>query len=264
MLPILHIGPLAIQLPGLLLLLGLWLGLSLAEKHSRRSGVSANQIYTITLVALLSAAFSARAVYVFCNITAFIDSPGGIFSLNKELLDPWGGILGACLPTLYFIRRYKLSAWSLIDALTPILAVLMIAIHLSNLASGNGYGLPSSLPWAIFVFGEWRHPTQVYELITAVIILVIFWPGKPRTHNNPKGLYTLHFIAASAGSRLFFEAFRGDSTIIRGGFRNEQVISWLILALILWLISRRIQQGTSNQEPIPLPFEGSASENGEQ
>jgi len=250
MLPILHVGPLAIQLPGLLLLLGLWIGLSLAEKFSQRHGVSANQIYHITLVALLSAVISARAVYVLGNLSIFIDSPAGIFSINKDLLNPWGGILGGVLSTLYFIRRYSLSTWSLLDALTPILAVMMIAIPLANLASGNGFGSPSSLPWAIYLFGEWRHPTQVYELISAGIILAIFWPGKSGNQTNPQGLYALRFIAASAGSRLFFEAFRGNSTLITGGFRSEQVISWLIMAITLWLILHRLRQSKITTEPL--------------
>jgi len=252
MLPILHIGSLAIQLPGLLLLLGLWLGLSLAERYSPRRGVSTNQIYTITLVAIVSAIISARVIYVFRNITIFLHTPGGIFSLNKDLLDPWGAILGAGLCILYFTRRYKLNAWSLFDALTPILAVLMMAVHLSNLASGAGFGTPTDLPWAIYLIGEWRHPTQIYELITAGIILAILWPGRSRTLNSTKGLYALNFVAASAGSRLFFEAFHGDSTIIQGGFRSEQVISWLILATTLWFISHRIQQSKITTDPLPL------------
>jgi len=255
MLPILHIGSLAIQFPGLLLLLGLWLGLSLAERYSPRHVVSATQIYTIALVALFSAVISARAIYVFRNLTIFMDSPGGIFSLNKDLLDPWGGILGAGLCILYFTRRYKLNVWSLLDALTPILAVLIIAVHLSNLASGAGFGMPSEMPWAIYLLGEWRHPTQIYEFIAAGIILAILWPGRLRTLNSTKGLYALCFIAASAGSRLFFEAFHGDSTIIIGGFRREQVISWLILAITLWFISHRIQQSKITNDPLPRTLE---------
>ncbi len=242
MLPILQIGPLAIQLPGLLLLLGLWLGLSLAEKYSQRHSVAPNQVYTITFTALVAAVLSARLVYVMRNISAFTLNPGGTISLNPDLLDPWGAILGAGLVTGYFIRRYKFNPWSLFDALTPILAVLMIALNLSNLASGNGYGAPSNLPWAIYLFGEWRHPTQIYELVAAGLVLAILWPGSWRVHFNTPGRYALTVIAASAACRLFLEAFRGGSMLISGGLRSAQVTAWLILALTLRLISHRIQQ----------------------
>jgi phosphatidylglycerol:prolipoprotein diacylglycerol transferase len=256
MLPILQIGPLAIQLPGLLLVFGLWLGLSLAEKYSHHHSVAPNQVYTITFTTLVAAVLSARLVYVIRNISAFAHSPGGIISLNLDLLDPWGAILGAGLVSGYFIRRYKLNPWSLCDALAPILAVLMIAIHLSNLASGNGFGAPTSLPWAIYLFGEWRHPAQIYELIAAGMVLAIFWPGSRRIYFIPAGRYALTMIAATAGCRLFLEAFRGDSPIISGGLRSAQVIAWLILALTLWLISHRIRQPAANKTALLPPNEG--------
>jgi len=40
MLPILHIGPLAIQTPGLMILLGIGLGLSLAERQAEHFRVN--------------------------------------------------------------------------------------------------------------------------------------------------------------------------------------------------------------------------------
>ena len=144
-------------------------------------------------------------------------------------------LLGAALVVIYFIRHHKLNPWSLYDALTPILAVLAVAIHLANLASGRGFGTPTNLPWAIFLRGEWRHPTQIYEMIAAVILLGYFWPGSARTHFQITGLYGTSFLAATAVMFLFFGAFHGDSITIPGGFRSSQVIAWLILATSLWL-----------------------------
>jgi prolipoprotein diacylglyceryltransferase len=40
----------------------------------------------------------------------------------------------------------------------------------------------------------------------------------------------LAFIALTAGSRLFLEAFRGDSVVIIGGLRSAQIAAWLVLA----------------------------------
>ena len=59
MLPILQIGPLAIQTPGLILLGGLWLGLSLSERHARRykvdPGVLYNLVFLLLIVGILGA-----------------------------------------------------------------------------------------------------------------------------------------------------------------------------------------------------------------
>ncbi len=36
MLPVIHIGPLAVQTPGLILLLGIWFAMDVTEKHAIR------------------------------------------------------------------------------------------------------------------------------------------------------------------------------------------------------------------------------------
>jgi prolipoprotein diacylglyceryltransferase len=260
MLPTIQVGPLAIQLPGLLLLLGFWLGLSLAEKHAHRHGVTPNQVYTITFTALITAVIVARLLYVARHLPTFTQNPGGILSLNLDLLDPWGAILGAGMVIIFLIHRYKLTPWSLADALAPVLAVLMVTYHMSNLASGDGYGAPSELPWAIFLLGERRHPAQIYELIAALTVLFIFWPGSPRNRFTPPGRYALLVLAATASSRLFFEAFRGDSTITNGGLRSAQLIAWLIMALAFWLIARQARRASVSNSSQPPSNEGASGQ----
>ena len=245
MLPVLHIGPLAIQFPGLILLLGLWLGLSLAEKHAHRHGIPSNHIFSFAITAIIVGILGARLVYALRFIAAFLNNPGDLLSLNPALLDPIGAIMGAALVVIYFIRHHKLNPWALYDALTPALAVMAVAIHLANLASGRGFGTPTNLPWAIFLWGEWRHPTQIYEMIAAVILLVYFWRGSSRAHYQTTGIYGLSFVAATAFMFLFFEAFHGDSVIIQGGFRSAQVIAWMVLAITLWCINKRTQKAPS-------------------
>jgi prolipoprotein diacylglyceryltransferase len=55
-------------------------------------------------------------------------------------------------------------------------------------------------------------------------------------------VYALYVIAATAGGRLIFEAFRADSNLITGGLRSAQVTAWMALAIALWLISRRARK----------------------
>ena len=242
MLPTLQIGPLAIQVPGLLLLIGLWLGMSLAEKYSTRHGIMANHIYSFTFTAILSAAVIARLFYVIHYLDKFIDNPVNILSLNPGLLDSFGAVTGLAIIFIFFTRRYKYDPWDFIDALAPILVVLMIAVNLANLASGKGYGYPTNLPWAITLYGESRHPTQIFEMTAAGIVLGVFWPGSRRVQFQQAGVYALFVVAATAGSRLIFEAFRADSDLITGGLRSAQVTAWMVLAVALWLISRRVRK----------------------
>ena len=241
MFPILQIGPLAIQTPSLMLLLGLWLGLTLAEKYAPQRGVPANMLYNMVFVALIGGVAGARLAYVVRYPDIFVSNPLGLISLNPGLLDPWGGFVCGIICVAIYAQRKGLKFWPTLDALTPFFAIFAIALDLSNLASGNAFGATTTLPWGIELWGERRHPTQFYTIFTSSLILFLFWPGKSKWIDKQPGTYFLSFIALSALARLFVEAFRGDSVLLPGGFRLAQVIAWLILGGSLWgltLLSR--------------------------
>lgn len=243
MLPILPVGPLAIPVPSLVILIGLWLGLTLAEKYAPRFGIKPADLYNLVLLMLLAGMLGARLAYVLRYPTAFAGNLGSIFSLNLGLLDPLGGVVIALLIGVIYGQRKHLSLWSTLDALTPLLAVFMLAQGVAHLASGAAFGAPADLPWTIELWGAHRHPSQVYEVLAAALILALIWPGRGLIRPARSGVYFLGFLALSAGARLFLEAFRGDSQVILAGLRSAQVIAWAILALCLlgihWLKSRQ-------------------------
>ena len=54
MLPTLQLGPLALQVPGLVLLAGLWLGLTLSERRARRIGENSGDLVNLVFIALIA------------------------------------------------------------------------------------------------------------------------------------------------------------------------------------------------------------------
>jgi phosphatidylglycerol:prolipoprotein diacylglycerol transferase len=238
MLPILHIGPLAIQVPGLVLLLGLWLGLSLTERYAPRYGMESKIIYNLVILSILAGVVSARLFYVARFPDAFLSKPASIISLNPSLLDLWGGVFTAPMVALIYGRRMGLSFWSTLNALTPAMAVFSVALALAHLSSGSHYGMPTNLPWGIELWGAQRHPTQIYELIASLIILFILWPGRETFNSASPGLYFLSFLGLSAGASIFLDAFREDSPLLPGGIRIVQLIALIILTISLWGIKK--------------------------
>jgi phosphatidylglycerol:prolipoprotein diacylglycerol transferase len=238
MLPILHIGPLAIQVPGLVLLLGLWLGLSLTERYAPRYGMESKIIYNLVIISILAGVVGARLFYVARFPDAFLSKPASIISLNPSLLDLWGGLFTATMVALIYGRRMGLSFWPTLDALTPAMAVFSVALALAHLSSGSHYGTPTILPWGIVLWGAYRHPTQIYELIAAVMILFILWPGREIFKSTSSGVYFLSFLGLSAGASIFLEAFRGDSPLLPAGIRLVQLIALIVLAVSLWGINK--------------------------
>jgi prolipoprotein diacylglyceryltransferase len=123
--------------------------------------------------------------------------------------------------------RSKLPLWPTLDALTPGIAAVAVALGFSHLASGDAYGMPASIPWAIDLWGELRHPSQVYEIAAAAAILgIVLWAQRRLPY---AGFGFLLWVGLTSLARLFLEAFRGDSSVLFGWARSAQVISLAVL-----------------------------------
>lgn len=216
----------------ILLLIALWVGLLLAEKRAGRHRLAKDVLNNLIFYSVLGYVIGGRLLYALSNLPSFVRSPLSIFSLNLDLFDPWAALVTAGIVGFAYGARQKLALWSTLDALTPLFAVLMIGSSLTHLAAGTAFGAPTDLPWGIHLWSAKRHPTQIYEMLAALCIFGLIWFRRAQA---PAGLAFLLFCAWTAGARLFLEAFRGDSTLIGGGFRLAQIGAWILLAGALFM-----------------------------
>jgi phosphatidylglycerol:prolipoprotein diacylglycerol transferase len=223
----------------ILLLAAAWIGLSLAEKRAERHGISRENINNLIFYSLAAFVIGGRISFVLQNISAFIKSPLGVISINPDLFDPLGAVVAAVIAALVYGQRNRLLFWSTLDALTPFFAVLAIGTGLSHLAAGTAFGKETDLSWGINLWNAARHPTQIYETLASLLIFGLLWFKK---HDPRPGILFLTYAAWTAGSQLFIQAFRGDSTLILNGLRQEQVSAWAVLALTFFLFESRLKE----------------------
>jgi prolipoprotein diacylglyceryltransferase len=244
MFPILHLGPLAIQVPGLFLLGGVWIALNLVEREAPRYKLSAGILSNLILVGLIAGIVGARLWYAVRFIDVYIENPLSLFSLNPSTLAAEEGMLTGLIAAVVYGGRKGLHLLQTLDVLTPGLAVFGVALGFSHLSSGDAFGAPSSLPWAIELWGEIRHPTQVYEILVALLSLVLVW--QIRKWKVFPGFLFLSWLGLAALSRLLIEGFRGDSVIVFGSLRSAQVVSLVVLVVVLfgmhWLGRRHLMR----------------------
>ena len=220
-----------------LILLGVagWIGLALADNRAGRSGFDARVLDNLAFALTAAFLIGGRFFYAAEHLSVFVQSTLSLISPNTALFDNWGGLTVAGITGFVFGQRNKLALWPTLDALTPLLATLAVGLGFSHLASGAAFGKETDLPWAWQLWGANRHPTQVYEIIAALLILGFTWFRKRKL--KPGGDF-LSFVVLTSGSRLIIEAFRGDSTLVLGGLRVAQVSAWIILALSLLGLER--------------------------
>ncbi len=160
------------------------------------------------------------------------------------------GVVGAAL----YGRRKKLPLRPTLDALAPGLAAFMVALGLAHFLSGDAFGAPVRLPWSIYLWSEYRHPSQVYEILAALAVFLVAY--KAPFGLSGKGVRFLLVVALSSAARVVLEAFRGDSLIWPGGFRAAQVVGLIVLAATLYAMHIWARATEPDITPDEIPEKG--------
>jgi phosphatidylglycerol:prolipoprotein diacylglycerol transferase len=249
MFPVIQVGPFSIQASGLLLLAGLWLGLSLTSRYSRNFGGAANQLEGLVLYSILAGIIGARLFYVFRYPQIITKAPLSIFSLNPSMFDGTAGILVAALSILIIIQRRKMNLWQTLDSITPLLTVMSLSLGLTHLASGRIFGIPTTLPWGISLWGEIRHPTQIYEIALSGLVLFIMWSSYRKGEEawipiHIQGLHFLSFGALTALSWIIVDAFRADTILIFDRIHVLHIFLLGSIIIFIGLIEQRLKTRT--------------------
>jgi phosphatidylglycerol:prolipoprotein diacylglycerol transferase len=236
MFPYLRLGPFILPMASLALLSGLWLGLPLIEREAVRLKINASILSNVIFYSLLAGVVGARVGYALEFSSAYSANPFSLLALTPSTLSPSAGLVIGLIAFVIFIQRKKLLIGPTLDAIAPGLAMFMVCVGLAHILSGDAYGAPTNLPWAIRLWNEYRHPSQFYEIFIALTVFLIIRERFPKPEGA--GLNFLLTIVLTSASRVFLESFRGDSIFWPGGFREAQVIALIIMAISLYWIRK--------------------------
>ena len=103
---------------------------------------------------------------------------GGWKYTGYEGLASHGGTLGLIIALWLYVKKTKLSIWTVLDNIAIATGVTACFIRLGNLMNSEIIGKVTDVPWA-FVFERVdlmpRHPGQLYEAICYAMFFVISW-----------------------------------------------------------------------------------------
>ena len=116
MFPVLQLGPLVLQLPGLLLLLGVWVGTNLIEREAPRQNLPAGTLSNMVFFSLLGGIAGARLGYALRFLQVYSKDPLGLISLNPNTLAPFEGVVAALVVALIYGQRKHLPLFPTLDA----------------------------------------------------------------------------------------------------------------------------------------------------
>ncbi|MEY2407902.1 MAG: phosphatidylglycerol---prolipoprotein diacylglyceryl transferase [Verrucomicrobiota bacterium] len=248
-----HLGSLSVPWFGLFVASAFLAGLWTASRRAARDGIAPERIYEAGTWLIIGTILGARALYV---ISYWKESFAGhpwtdVFKVWQGGLVFYGGLIGAGLACIAFVRLHRLPLWKFADALAPSIALGYFLGRFGCLMNGCCYGRPTTLPWAIHFpadhasGGAGVHPVQVYDSLLNLCFFLIL----ARLHRVKKfdGQVFAAYLIGYSLLRSFVEMFRGDYPVhyLGGVATPAQLVSIaiLILGLLLWWNLARVQPG---------------------
>lgn len=202
---LISLGPVKVHWYGLLFALGFILGFQIMLWIFKREHKNIEDLDKLLWFLLIGVIVGARLAHViFYDPSYYFSDPIKILKIWEGGLASHGGAIGAMLGLYLFKHNTEYSYLWLLDRLAIPTALLATFIRTGNLFNSEIIGIPTTVPWAVIferVDALPRHPAQVYEALSYLLIFIIlFTLYKTTKIKNKSGmlfgiLLSLVFIA---------------------------------------------------------------------
>lgn len=241
------IGGIAIRWYGIIIAAAMFLGLQLALREIRRLNEDEDKFLTLFLYAIPAAIVGARLYYVLFSgmLDWYLRHPWEILATRHGGLAIHGGLIGGFLAGWIYTQRAQVNFRLWADAVAPSIILGQAIGRWGNFINQEAYGRETSLPWAMYIDGAYRHPTFLYESLWNLI--VFFFLLRQRHRQKFAGELVLWYFMGYSIGRFLIEGLRTDSLML-GPLRVAQLVSLVLIALSACLIVRGRRSAASEQE----------------
>ncbi len=224
---------------GLLIGIGFLLAIFLSYKRAPKYGIKEDHILDFALFMIPAAIIGARAYYVIFNWDYYGGDISRILDIRAGGLAIHGGLIAGLLVALAVCKYHNIKLGDLTDLCLPTVALAQSIGRWGNFFNSEAHGGPTDLPWAIYVDGQYVHPTFLYESIWcfALFLFLMFYVEKRRSFS---GQIALLYGMLYSLERIFVEQLRTDSLML-GPFKQAQVLSFTVIVIcgILYVYLQR-------------------------
>ena len=254
------IGPFTVHGYGLMIAIGVFAALYIAELRAPKNGMDKEKIFPLTMNCVITGILGAKIMFCITNWQGFIKAP--LAYLGSSGLVVYGGIIGGVLSAIVYCKIAKQNFWDCFDIALPSVAVAQAFGRIGCFLAGCCYGKETKAWYGIaFAHSDYapNHvkmiPTQLISSAGMFLIAgLLFWYAYHAKKAGQVG--ALYMILDSIG-RFLVEYLRGD--VERGNvgmFSTSQFISFFIIVagVVIWILRNqsndlRIQAMKGGKEP---------------
>lgn len=177
---IFRIGGFAIRWYGLLFALGFVFGYIIIGRIFKKEKVPEKLLDTITTYMVVGTVVGARLGHcLFYEPEYYLSNPLKILKVWEGGLASHGAAIGILIALYFFSKKAKKTYLWTMDRVVIVVALAGFFIRMGNLLNSEIYGVATNLPWG-FIFERWgetvpKHPTQIYEGLSYLLIFVLLY-----------------------------------------------------------------------------------------
>jgi len=232
------LGPLTIQAWGLMVALGFIMALLVGVYEFKRRKIKIDHIYNLLLYAILLGLLGGRLLYVLVHWSYYGQNLVEALKIWEGGAIFYGGFIMAALAIYFYIRKHKLSFWSVADALILPMCAGIFFGRIGCYLIGDHMGKITDFFTGVTYYGEIRHNTAMYSSLVGLVAFLVFWFLRNKI-KTPGVIFTL-FLLWYSSTRFFIDHLR-DFDIRVYGFTGSQYLSLVIFAVGVWLLWRRLK-----------------------
>ena len=240
--------------------IGILAGVGMARWLGRRTPLSADQVNTLAIAAVIGGMVTARFLYVIDNWDQFAGDLVLIIAIPQAAgITVWGAVIGGAMAVSLAAWWMRLPIRTAVDIGAPGLILGMGIGRIGDLINGEHHALPTDLPWAVFYTHPQTpgqllpvHPATTYEMLGDLLIFgVALWLA--RRHLGKGYLFWL-VVGGYSALRFSLQFLRLDQPLHFDLFAQSQIIGLLGMALTGgWLLRRAYRRRAATPTGAPAP-----------
>jgi phosphatidylglycerol---prolipoprotein diacylglyceryl transferase len=229
---------LSIRYYGVLFAASFFFGYIIMQKMFKKEGLTIELLDTLTVYMAVGTVLGARLGHCFFyQPEYYLKNPWEILFIWHGGLASHGAAIGILIALYIFARKNKKPYLWILDRIVIVVALAGFFIRIGNLMNSEIYGIETSLPWG-FIFerdGQTvpKHPTQIYEALSYLIIfIVLLWVYNKNKSKPRQGFIFGVFLIALFSVRFLIEFIKE----VQVDFESSMVLNmgqWLSIPFIL-------------------------------
>jgi phosphatidylglycerol:prolipoprotein diacylglycerol transferase len=237
---------------GVLVVLGVFCGMLLAQRRAEKFGLKRDQVIDLAMWMLLFGVLGARIAYILLHLNDFREKPHELFQLQFVGMTSFGSLVLGSVPLIRFCIKNRYSVVRLLDLFAPSLLLANAIGRIGCLLNGCCYGVACTLPWAVPVKNQHGlfHPTQIYDSILNLVWLGLFFLVQGRL-DRPGRQIGFAFLGYGT-SRIISEIWRnGESAkpFLGMPFTEAQLAASVLIAIGAGFYFRGSSASVSDSNP---------------